>query len=85
MRVSTISAPISMFLGLLPNCLSSMLSLSTFGPPFARRSRLERHLKKLIPDDVLLQREGMGERLTRPELLDALEERGMCVVVISLL
>lgn len=57
--------------------LCGMLSLSTLGPPFARRSRLERHLKKLIPDDVLLQREGMGERLTRPELLDALEERGI--------
>lgn len=61
--------------------LRSILSISTMGPPFARRKRLERHLKKLIPDDILLQQEGMGERLTRPELLEALEERAMYVLL----
>jgi LETM1 and EF-hand domain-containing protein 1 len=30
-------------------------------------------------DDALLIKEGLGDRLTHPELLEALEERGMYV------
>ena len=34
-------------------------------------------MQSLIADDALLAKEGMGDRLTHPELLEALEERGM--------
>lgn len=33
----------------------------------------------MIVDDELLAKEGMGDRLTHPELLEALWERGMYV------
>ena len=55
----------------------SLLSLSSWGPNFRRRSRIERHMQSLVADDALLAKEGMGDRLTHPELLEALEERGM--------
>ena len=55
----------------------SVFSLSTMGPPFMRRRRLQRHLQAIAADDALLKQEGMGDRLTRPELLEALEQRGM--------
>ncbi|THH05464.1 hypothetical protein EW146_g9895 [Bondarzewia mesenterica] len=64
--------------------LCGIFSLSTIGPPFMRRNRLERHLKAIAEDDVLLKQEGMGERLTQPELLEALENRGMSVFVSTL-
>jgi LETM1 and EF-hand domain-containing protein 1 len=51
--------------------------LSSWGPNFRRKSRIERHLQSIVADDVLLVKEGMGDRLTYPELLEALEERGM--------
>ncbi|KAH9083897.1 hypothetical protein EDB83DRAFT_2332008 [Lactarius deliciosus] len=54
-----------------------LLSLSTWGPSFHRRSRLERHMQSIVADDALLAKEGMGDRLTHPELLEALEERGI--------
>ncbi|KAH9176773.1 hypothetical protein EDB89DRAFT_1939827 [Lactarius sanguifluus] len=54
-----------------------LLSLSTWGPSFRRRSRLERHMQSIVADDALLAKEGMGDRLTHPELLEALEERGI--------
>ena len=56
---------------------SSLLSLSTWGPDFRRRSRIERHMQSIVTDDALLVKEGMGDRLTYPELLEALEGRGM--------
>ena len=55
----------------------SLLSLSSWGPNFRRKSRIVRHLQSIVADDVLLAKEGMGDRLTNPELLEALEERGM--------
>lgn len=64
--------------------LHSVLSLSTLGPNFSRRWRIERHLKSVIVDDDLLTKEGMGDRLTHPELREALWERGMYVVLYSL-
>ena len=59
---------------------SSLLSLSTWGPNFRRRSRIERHMQSIVADDALLVKEGTGDRLTRPELLEALEGRGMWVL-----
>jgi LETM1 and EF-hand domain-containing protein 1 len=59
--------------------LHSILSLSTWGPNFNRRWRIERHLKSVVVDDELLTKEGMGDRLTHPELREALWERGMYV------
>ena len=55
----------------------SLLSLSSWGPNFRRRSRIERHMTTIVADDALLAKEGMGDRLTHPELLEALEERGV--------
>lgn len=60
---------------------SSLLSLSSWGPNFRRKSRIERHLQSIVADDALLAKEGMGDRLTKPELLEALEERGMYVLL----
>ena len=36
-------------------------------------------MKLVVADDALLVKEGLGDRLTHPELLEALEERGMYV------
>lgn len=57
--------------------LCGLLSLSSWGPNFRRKSRIERHLQSIAADDALLVQEGMGDRLTHPELLEALEERGI--------
>ena len=57
--------------------LHSILSLSTWGPNLNRRWRIERHLKSVVADDRLLIKEGLGDRLTHPELREALRERGM--------
>ena len=62
-----------------------MLSLSTFGFPALRALRISRHLQYVAADDALLRSEDMGERLTEPEVLEALEERGMCVSISCLL
>lgn len=64
--------------------LRSVLSLSTWGPSFLRRWRIERHLKSVVVDDELLTKEGMGDRLTQPELREALWERGMYVFWVAL-
>jgi len=64
---------------MLNSFLYSLLSLSTWGPDFRRRRRIERHMKFVAVDDSLLVREGLGDRLTHPELLEALGERGMYV------
>lgn len=34
-------------------------------------------MKSVVADDLLLVKEGLGDRLTHPELLEALEERGV--------
>jgi LETM1 and EF-hand domain-containing protein 1 len=34
-------------------------------------------MQSIVADDALLVKEGMGHRLTHPELLEALEERGV--------
>jgi len=60
--------------------LCGLLSLSTFGPAPIRVRRIERHLKSVAEDDARLTEEGMGARLTEPELFDALEERGIVFV-----
>jgi len=57
--------------------LSGLLSLSTWGPEFRRKHKIERHMKSVVADDLLLVKEGLGDRLTHPELLEALEERGV--------
>jgi len=57
--------------------LCGLLSLSSWGPNFRRRSRIERHMQSIVADDASLATEGMGDRLTHPELLEALEERGV--------
>ncbi|KAI0321091.1 hypothetical protein OF83DRAFT_1101517 [Amylostereum chailletii] len=59
------------------------LSLSTWGPPHLRIRRVERHLQGIAADDALLTSEGMGERLTQPELIEALEERGIMTTELS--
>jgi len=66
----------------LPNTVSSialcgLLSQSTWGPNFRRRRRIEHHMKFVAVDDALLIKEGLGDRLTHPELLEALGERGI--------
>jgi hypothetical protein len=63
--------------------LCSVLSLSTFGPPPVRRSRLTRHLQRISQDDALLEQEGLGQRLTLPELQEALDERGLYVMIVD--
>ena len=60
----------------------SVLDLSTFGPPPIRRSRLTRYLRRISQDDALLEQEGLGQRLTLPELQEALDERGLYVTII---
>jgi hypothetical protein len=62
--------------------LHSVLSLSTWGPNFIRQWRIESHLKSVVVDDDLLTKEGMGDRLTHPELREALWERGMYVFLL---
>ncbi|KAF8270247.1 hypothetical protein EI94DRAFT_1571874 [Lactarius quietus] len=57
--------------------LCGLLSLSSWGPNFRRQSRIERHMQSIVADDALLVKEGLGDRLTHPELLEALEERGI--------
>jgi len=57
--------------------LCGLLSLSMWGPNFRRRWRIERHMKSVTVDDALLVKEGLGDRLTHPELLEALVERGI--------
>jgi hypothetical protein len=42
-------------------------------------------MKFVIVDDTLLVREGLGDRLTHPELLEALGERGMYVCLAYLM
>ncbi|KAH9978811.1 hypothetical protein BGW80DRAFT_1165563, partial [Lactifluus volemus] len=59
--------------------LCRLLSLSTWGPAFRHWTRIERHMKSVVAYDALLVMEGVGNWLMHPELLEALEERGMCV------
>ena len=59
------------------------MSLSTFGPPPMRLRRIKKHLQAIAADDVLIAREGAGERLSVEELREALEERGMYVPLLT--
>ncbi|KAI0661244.1 hypothetical protein C8Q70DRAFT_1130735 [Cubamyces menziesii] len=56
---------------------NGLMSLSTFGPPPMRLRRIKKHLQAIAADDVLIAREGAGERLSVEELREALEERGI--------
>jgi hypothetical protein len=60
-----------------------VLNLSTFGPSPVRRFRVTRHLRRISQDDALLEQEGLGQRLTLPELQEALDERGLYVILVS--
>ncbi|KAJ8497165.1 hypothetical protein ONZ51_g698 [Trametes cubensis] len=42
-----------------------------------RLRRIKKHLQAIAADDVLIAREGAGERLSVEELREALEERGI--------
>jgi len=54
--------------------MCGILSLPT---PFPfRLNRIKRCLQRITEDDALLNREGMDQRLTLPELQEALDERG---------
>jgi len=57
--------------------VNGLLSLPTRGPTSLRLRRLQRHLESIRTDDMLLQRESLGQRLSQEELRDALEERGL--------
>jgi len=58
--------------------ISRLLGLPTFRPiPGWRKHLVVKRLKYLAEDDALLLQEGRGERLTRPELREALLERGI--------
>ncbi|KAF9792967.1 LETM1-like protein-domain-containing protein [Thelephora terrestris] len=63
--------------------MNGVLNLSTFGPPPIRRLRLTRHLRRITQDDTLLEQEGLGQRLTLPELQEALDERGFVTSELS--
>jgi hypothetical protein len=39
-------------------------------------------MRFVAADDTLLVKEGLGDRLTHPELLEALEERGVYVFLV---
>jgi hypothetical protein len=57
-----------------------MLSVTSF-VPWLRAWLIERHLRLVAEDDARLRAEGMGARLTEPELYEALQERGMYVAI----
>ena len=48
-----------------------------------RLRRIKKHLQAIAADDVLIAREGAGERLSVEELREALEERGMYVPLLT--
>ncbi|KAI0331040.1 hypothetical protein GY45DRAFT_1361124 [Cubamyces sp. BRFM 1775] len=56
---------------------NGLMSLSTFGPTPMRLRRIKKHLQAIAADDVLIAREGAGEKLSVDELREALEERGI--------
>jgi len=56
--------------------MCGILSLSTYGPQVLRLGRIKRSLERLAQDDALLNQEGQDQRLTLPELQEALDERG---------
>jgi len=56
--------------------MCGILSLSTYGLPGFRLNRIKRHLERIAEDDTMLIQEGKDQRLTLPELQEALDERG---------
>jgi len=60
--------------------LCMLLRLPSWGSNGFRIRRMRRHLERIAKDDKLLMREDMGGRLTHPELLEALHDRGIITV-----
>lgn len=54
-----------------------MLRLATWGPAPLQLWRIDRHLRHIAEDDLLLAGEGGGARLADGEVVNALNERGM--------
>jgi LETM1 and EF-hand domain-containing protein 1 len=54
-----------------------ILRLATWGPPPLRLWRLDRYLRHIAEDDVLLAKEDWGAKLADKDVLKALNERGM--------
>jgi LETM1 and EF-hand domain-containing protein 1 len=54
-----------------------ILRLATWGPPSLQLWRLDRYLRHIAEDDVLLAKEDWGARLADNDVLKALNERGM--------
>ncbi|KAJ3490931.1 hypothetical protein NLI96_g1098 [Meripilus lineatus] len=57
--------------------MSGLLGIPTWGPSALVRYRFNKHLTSVRADDALLIKEDMGASLTRSELREALEERGL--------
>lgn len=57
--------------------LCGILRLATWGPAPLQLWRIDRHLRHIAEDDVLLAKEDWGMRLTDKDVLKALNERGM--------
>lgn len=70
----TESAPLTLF-----SRYHSLLGIPTWGPSALVRYRFNKHLTSVRADDALLIKEDMGASLTRSELREALEERGLYV------
>lgn len=63
--------------------LCMLLRLPSWGPSTLRIRRIRRHLEHLAKDDEVLMREDMGARLTPPELVEALHDRGIVTADLS--
>lgn len=57
--------------------VSGILRLATWGPAPLQLWRIDRHLRHIAEDDILLAREDWGARLADKDVLKALHERGM--------
>jgi len=60
-----------------------ILRLATWGPPPLRLWRLDRYLRHIAEDDVLLAKEDWGARLADKDVLKALNERGIITSKLS--
>ncbi|KDQ57737.1 hypothetical protein JAAARDRAFT_178155 [Jaapia argillacea MUCL 33604] len=54
-----------------------LLDLSSRGVPSMTAKRIKKRLEYIAKDDELLTKEGMGERLSTHEIIEALHERGV--------
>lgn len=57
--------------------ICGILRLATWGPAPLKLWRIDRYLRHIAEDDVLLAKEGGGNRLADGEVVKALNERGM--------